>query len=73
MVERLTIRALLDKLEAERFRAIESLTAEGGNLNEVSTNALQRIALLHGVLMAVRDEIATHEVKVGGGSEQPLK
>jgi hypothetical protein len=46
------------------------LAAKGGPL---PADALQKIALLHSVLSAVRDEIRIYEVKIGGGSEQPLE
>ena len=46
------------------------LAAKGGPL---PADALQKIALLHSALSAVRDEIESHEVKIGGGAEQPLK
>jgi hypothetical protein len=38
----------------------------------VSDEALGRLALLQVALVAVREELAAREVKVGGGAEQPL-
>jgi hypothetical protein len=57
-------------LETARLEAIEELSAKGGAL---PVDALQKIALLQAALNAVRDEIKLHEIKIGGGSEQPLK
>jgi hypothetical protein len=39
----------------------------------LSDEALRRLALIQSALVAVREEIAAHEVKVGGGDEQPLE
>jgi len=64
------IHALRERLETARLQAIEELAAKGGPL---PTDALQKIALLHSALCAVRDEIEAHEIKIGGGGEQPLK
>jgi hypothetical protein len=64
------IHALRERLETARMQAIEELAAKGGPL---PADALQKIALLHSALSAVRDEIESHEVKIGGGAEQPLK
>ena len=61
---------LRERLEPARLSAIEELAAKGGPL---AADALQKIALLHSVLSAVRDEIRIYEVKIGGGSEQPLE
>jgi hypothetical protein len=64
------IHALRDRLEKSRLTAIEELAARGG---APSTDALQNIALLQTALTAVEEEIAAHEVKIGGGSQKPLK
>ena len=61
---------LRQRLETARLSAIEELAAKSGPL---PADALQKIALLHSVLSAVRDEIRIYEVKIGGGSEQPLE
>ena len=58
------------RLEAARLRAVEALAATAG---EPSAQALESIAHLQMALMAVREEIEAHEVKIGGGSEEPLK
>ena len=57
-------------LEAARLKAVEALAAAGG---EPSAAALELVAHLQMALMAVREEIDAHDVKVGGGSETPLK
>jgi hypothetical protein len=70
MTNSLPIHDLRARLEAERLQAIEELAAKSGPL---PVDLLQKIAVLQSALHAVRDEIASHDVKIGGGSEQPLK
>ena len=70
MTESTPIHDLNASLEAARLIAIEALAAKGGELPAAS---LQEIAMLQAVLTAVREEIAAHEVKIGGGAEIPLK
>lgn len=67
------IHALRDTLETARLQAIQELASADGTSQSVSTEALQRVAFLQLALIAVREELATHEVKVGGGDEKPLK
>ena len=64
------IHDLRDRLEAARLSAVEELAAASGSL---PADALEKIALLHAALSAVRDEIRMYQVKIGGGSEQPLE
>jgi hypothetical protein len=73
MVKRMPIHALRDILEAARLQAIQELAPADSTIGSVSTEALQRVAFLQLALVAVREELATHEVKIGGGSEQPLE
>jgi hypothetical protein len=73
MVKRMPIHALRDTLEAARLQAIQELAPADGTIRSVSTEALQRVAFLQLALVAVREELAAHEVKIGGGSEQPLE
>jgi hypothetical protein len=73
MVKRMPIHALRDTLEAARLQAIQELVAADGTIPSVSTESLQRIAFVQIALVAVREELAAHEVKIGGGSEQPLE
>ena len=65
------VHALRDVLETARLNAIQELAA-GGVTPTVSTEALRRVAFIQMALVAVREELAAHEPKVGGGSEQPL-
>ena len=65
------IHALKNVLETARLNAVQELAA-GGATPAVSTEALRRVAFIQLALVAVREEIAAHEPKVGGGSEQPL-
>lgn len=66
------VHALADILEAARSQAIQELASAGAVASVLSTEALQRLAALHIALAAVRDELAAHEPKVGGGSELSL-
>jgi hypothetical protein len=65
------IHALRDVLETARLQAIQELAADGVT-PAVSPEALRRVAFIQIALVAVREELAAHEPKVGGGSEQPL-
>ncbi len=73
MIKRMPIHALRDTLEAARLQAIQELASTDGTTPSVSTEALQRVAFLQIALAAVREELAAHEVKLGGGGEQPLE
>lgn len=66
------LHALRDILEAARMQAIQELASADGVTPAVSTEALRRVAFIQIALVAVREELAAHEPKVGGGSEQPL-
>ena len=69
MANRAPIHALRDSLETKRLQAIQELASTGGT----TTESLQRVAFLQLALVAVREELAAHEVKLGGGGEQPLE
>ena len=73
MAQRMPIHALRDTLEAARLQAAQKLVSAGGAAPSISDEALQRVAFLQIALVAVREELAAHEVKVGGGGEQPLE
>jgi len=66
------VHALAESLEAARSQAIQELASADAVASVLSTDALQRVASLHIALAAVRDELAVHEPKVGGGSERGL-
>ena len=70
MIQRFPIHDLLAHLETARLKAIEELATKPGVL---PADALQGIATLQTVLTAVREEIAAHQVRIGGGDERPLK
>ena len=72
MAKGMTIHALRDTLEAARLQAIQELASANGATPAVSTEVLRRVAFLQIALVAVREELAAHEVKLGGGAEQPL-
>jgi len=67
------IHALKDTLEAARLQEVQKLASASGAAPSIFDEALQRVAFLQIALVAVREELADHEVKIGGGSEQPLK
>jgi hypothetical protein len=69
MSEKLPIHSLAANLESERLKEVQALAAKGGI---PSTDALQRLVSLQAALVAVREEIDTHSVSLGGGSEEPL-
>jgi hypothetical protein len=73
MAIRTPIHALRDTLEAARLQEVQKLASAGGAAQSISDEALQRVAFLQIALVAVREELAAHEVKVGGGGEQPLE
>jgi hypothetical protein len=73
MTQRMPIHALRDTLEDARLQAVQELASAGGGAPSISDEALQRVAFLQIALVAVREELAAHEVKVGGGGEQPLE
>ena len=64
------IRDLRTNLETARIQAVKALAESAG---ELPIDALQRLAIIQGALTAVREEIESHEVKVGGGGELPLR
>jgi hypothetical protein len=65
------IHALRDTLEVARQQAIQELA--DGSTSAVSTESLRRLAFIQTALVAVREELAEHEPKLGGGSEEPLE
>jgi hypothetical protein len=58
------VHALRTALEGERLKAVETLAAQGGS---VSPDALRQLATLQMALMAVREEIETHSIRLGWG------
>ena len=73
MAERTPIHTLRDALETARLQAIQELASTDGTTPSISTETLQRVAFLQLALVAVREELAAHEVKIGGGGEKPLE
>jgi hypothetical protein len=68
--QRAPIHELQTKLEIARLQAVEELAAKR---ESPSTDSLQKLSILQTALKAVEEEIAAHEVKIGGGGEVPLK
>jgi len=62
------VHALRDKLEAERLQRVVKLAADG----TLSADALRDLATFHIALTAVREEIETHEVKLGWAGSKGL-
>jgi hypothetical protein len=73
MVKRTPIHTLRDTLESARLQVVRELASTNGTIPSVSIEALQRVAFLQIARVAVREELAAHAVKIGGGSEQPLE
>jgi hypothetical protein len=67
------IHTLRDALETARLQAIQELASTDGTTPSISTETLRRVAFLQLALVAVREELAAHEVKIGGGGEKPLE
>jgi hypothetical protein len=60
------VHTLRTALEGERLKAVETLAAQGGSL---SPEALRQLATLQMALMAVREEIETHSIRLGWGDD----
>lgn len=60
-------------LEVTRLEEIKRLAAKGASGKRIPIDILGSLADVQLALTAVREEIAAHRVKVGGGSERPLK
>jgi hypothetical protein len=67
------IHRLRDALEARRLEEIERLASTGITTGIPPLDSLSSLAHLQLALTAVREEIAAHDVKLGGGSETPLE
>ena len=66
------IHRLRDRLVAARLAAIEALAGQEVSEAAPVSDQMRRVAELHLVLTAVRDEIVRHEVTLGHDSEEPL-
>ena len=67
------IHQLLDRLVEARLAAIQALAGQEISEGSPSSEQMRRVAELHLVLAAVRDEIGRHEVSPGHSSEKPLE
>jgi hypothetical protein len=56
-----------------RLAEIERLASNSVQSRPIPIEALAPLASVQIALMAVREEIALHDTKLGGGSETPLK
>ena len=72
MVKRTPFHALRDTLEFARLQAIRELASPGETTPSIFTETLRRVAFLQVALVAFREKLATHGVKIGGGGEQRL-
>jgi hypothetical protein len=69
MTDSQPIHTLQARLEDARLEAIQRMSA----MEDTGTvDALHELATIQTALMAVREEIEAHRVKLGGGSEQGL-
>ena len=59
------VHTLRAQLAAERLKLVEELAADGALSNE----SIRKLADLHSALTAVSEEIETHGVRLGWGSE----
>jgi hypothetical protein len=66
------IHQLRDRLVEARLAAIQALAGQEISVASPSSDQMRRVAELHLVLTAVRDEIDRHEVSLGHSSEKPL-
>jgi hypothetical protein len=71
--ERGPIPGLEAALEKTRLEEIERLASKSVKNGPISIDALGPLASVQIALMAVREEIALHDTKLGGGSEKPLR
>lgn len=67
------IHELRDALEVRRLQEIDRLASIGLADGGLPLESLSSLAYLQLALTAIREEIASHDIKVGGGSERPLK
>lgn len=67
------IHGLEAALEMTRLEEIERLASNSVKNRPLSIDALAPLASVQIALMAVREEIALHDTKLGGGSEKPLR
>lgn len=67
------IHQLRDTLEQRRLKEVERLAAVNVGGDAPADDALRSLAHLQLALTAVREEIAAHDIKLGGGSETPLE
>lgn len=63
------IRTLRDNLEEARLELIQRIASDG----TLPADALRELSIIQVSLMAVRDEIASHEPRVGFGAEKSLE
>ena len=71
--ERGPIHGLEAALEKTRLEEIERLASKSVQNGPISIDSLGPLASVQIALMAVREEIALHDTKLGGGSEKPLR
>jgi hypothetical protein len=71
--QRRPIHDLEAALEMTRIEEIERLASNSVKNRPIPIDALGPLASVQIALMAVREEIALHDTKLGGGSEKPLR
>ncbi len=63
------LQTLCNRLEAEQLQAVELLASSASAIEETPVDRVRRVADLHAVLSAVRDEIARHAPRMGYGPD----
>jgi hypothetical protein len=63
------LQTLRARLEAEHLQAVEWLATSETPIADAPVDRIRRLADLHGVLCAVRDEIARHAPRMGYGPD----
>jgi hypothetical protein len=70
MTNRHPVHDLQANLEAARLKVVETLAAKE---DPPAPDALRELATIHAALSAVREEIATHGVRLGWGATSELE
>ena len=62
------IHSLRRKLETARLELVQRIASD----DVLSAEALRELSIIQGSLMAVREEIGSHDPKIGSGAEEAL-
>jgi hypothetical protein len=67
------IHELQHHLEQQRLQVIEAMASRASIRSEPSDGDLLKLAAIQMAIIAIRDELTSHEPKPGSGSETPLE